>query len=133
MISLLLGWLESSGGGIVAHPAGHHLDNTTQRLLHWTPGDCSVAFQHIEHLGLDITEDRTGHRCRHDRSSHICLHGGFAFKQVDTARCVFCLVHQPDLPAQTGYVGNRLSAGEPCRFQIGFWNAELHVDLQNFL
>src|SRR5450756_571028 len=38
-----------------------------------------------------------------------------AFKQVYTTRLVFCLVHQPDLPAQTGQVGNRLGDSKPCR------------------
>ena len=114
-------------------PINPPLFSSTRRLLHRTTGYCGVAIQHIEHLGLNIAEDRTGHRCRHHWAIHIRLQSGFVFKQVDTTRRVFFLVHQPDLPAQTGQVGNRLGYWEPCSFQISSWDAELHVDLQNFL
>jgi hypothetical protein len=34
---------------------------------------------------------------------------------------------------QTGPVGNRLRGLEPCRLDLGSWNAELQVDFQKFL
>jgi hypothetical protein len=108
-------WFGSGGGAVVAHPAGHNLDGNIRRLLQRTAGDCAMAFQHIKQLGADIADGRAGLERRHDRASQVGLRGGFAFKQVDTARLVLGLVHQPDLPAQAGHVGNRLGGSEPCR------------------
>ena len=68
-------------------------------------GGGGVVAYHANHH-LDSSNQRLLHRTTGDR--------GVAFQHIE-------------------HFGNRMGDWEPCRFQIGSWNAELQIDLQNLL